>query len=101
MATGRGAFRLPLLLAPCRALLMSLQGVVASHWRRAFTGFAVCRGPRAPCLAASLRKGVLAEGLPRLGGHGALVLEVAVSAALAMVLEAAGERCASWRGRAP
>jgi hypothetical protein len=38
------------------------------------TGFAVCRGPRARCLAASLRKKGLAEGLRRLEGHGAVVL---------------------------
>ena len=100
MATGRGAFRLPMLLASCRAVMMSLQGVLASHRRRAFTGFAVCRSPRAPCLAASLRKEVFAEGLPPLKGRGALVLELAVSAARAMVLEAAGERGASWQRRA-
>jgi ParB-like chromosome segregation protein Spo0J len=34
--------------------------------------------------------------LSGLGGRGAMVLELAVSAALAMVLEAAGERCFSW-----
>jgi hypothetical protein len=79
-------------LASCRVLLMSLQGRLASHWRLFVTGFAVCLSPRAPCLAASLRKEVLAEGLPPLKGRGALVLELAVSAARAMVLEAAGER---------
>jgi hypothetical protein len=69
-----------------------LQGVLASHWRRAFTGFAVCQSPRAPCLAASLRKEIFAEGLRRLGGRGGLVFELAVSAVMVMALEAAGER---------
>jgi hypothetical protein len=89
-----------MLLASCRAVMMSLQGVLASHGRPFVTGFAVCRGPRAPCLAASLRNGVFAEGLPPLKGRGALVLELAVSAARALVLEAAGERGASRQRRA-
>jgi hypothetical protein len=62
----------------------------------------LCRLPKSTGagLAASLRKGVFAEGLPRLEGHGVVVLERAVSAAQAIVLEAAGERRLSWRGRA-
>ena len=56
------------------------------------TGFGICPGPRAPHLAASLRKGVVAEGLARLGADDVPVLELAVSTAPAMVLEAAGER---------
>jgi hypothetical protein len=66
--------------------MMSLQGVLASHRRLFVTGFAVRRSPRASCLAASLRNGVFAEGLPALKGGGALVLELAVSAARDMVL---------------
>ncbi len=56
------------------------------------TGLGVCPGPRAPYFAASLRKDVVAEGLPKLGADDVAVLELAVSPAQAMVLEAAGER---------